>query len=160
MCRQLSFTTFSAGAFLSVICVEEDCDVIFLFLITATKPQSSLNHNLKSEPLVLTGDTPRLHRREMSVKQIIRGMICSAATPTMTRSHSRCPRGERLRMGLPHGHRKTTTLVAGLRMPGMVALMVLDGPINPVERLPWQAVEEGNWFEAYVIQVLVPELRP
>ena len=66
----------------------------------------------------------------------------------MTRSHGRCPKGERLRMGFPHGHRKTTTLVAGLRMTGMVAPMVLDGPIN------------GDWFEAYVSQVLVPELRP
>ena len=65
----------------------------------------------------------------------------------MTRSHGRCPRGERLRMGFPHGHRKTTTLVAGLRMTGMVAPMVLDGPIN------------GDWFEAYVTKVLVPELR-
>ncbi len=66
----------------------------------------------------------------------------------MTRSHGRCTRGERLRMGFPHGHRKTTTLVAALRMTGMVAPMVLDGPIN------------GDWFEAYVTQVLVPELRP
>ena len=48
--------------------------------------------------------------------------------------------------GFPHGHRKTTTLVAGLRMTGMVAPMVLDGPIN------------DDWFEAYVTQVLVPEL--
>ncbi|SCW76039.1 Transposase [Sphingobium faniae] len=66
----------------------------------------------------------------------------------MTRSHGRCAKGERLRMGFPHGHRKTTTLVAGLRMTGMIAPMVLDGPIN------------GDWFEAYVAQVLVPELRP
>lgn len=65
----------------------------------------------------------------------------------MTRSHGRCPKGERLRMGFPHGHRKTTTLVAGLRMTGMIAPMVLDGPIN------------GDWFEAYVGQVLVPELK-
>ena len=50
-------------------------------------------------------------------------------------------------MGVPHGHRKTTTLVAGLRMTGMVVPMVLDGPIH------------GEWFEAYVCQVLVPELR-
>jgi transposase len=28
------------------------------------------------------------------------------------------------------------------------------------ERLPWQAVEGGDWFEAYVTQVLVPELKP
>ena len=66
----------------------------------------------------------------------------------MTRSHGRCTRGERLRMGVPHGHRKTTTLVAGLRMTGMVAPMVLDGPAG------------GDWFEAYVTQVLVPDLRP
>lgn len=66
----------------------------------------------------------------------------------MARTHGRCPKGERLRMGFPHGHRKTTTLVAGLRMGGMVAPMVLDGPIN------------GDWFEAYVAQVLAPTLRP
>lgn len=50
-------------------------------------------------------------------------------------------------MGFPHGHRKTATLVAGSRMTGMVAPMVLDGPIN------------GDWFEAYFTKVLVPELR-
>ena len=66
----------------------------------------------------------------------------------MARSHGRCRRGERLRMGYPHGHRKTTTLVAGLRKTGMVAPMTLDGPIN------------GDWFEAYVRHVLVPALRP
>jgi hypothetical protein len=29
-----------------------------------------------------------------------------------------------------HGDRKTTTLVAGLRLTGMVAPMLPDGPIN------------------------------
>ena len=66
----------------------------------------------------------------------------------MARTHERSARGERLRMGFPHGHRKTTTLVAGLRLDGMLAPMVLDGPIN------------GDWFEAYVAQVLAPALRP
>ena len=51
-------------------------------------------------------------------------------------------------MGFPHGHRKTTTFVAGLRRSGMVAPMVLDGPIN------------GERFEAYVGQFLVPTLKP
>jgi transposase len=51
-------------------------------------------------------------------------------------------------MAVPHGHRKTTTLIAGLRLDGMVAPMVLDGPIN------------GDWFEAYVSQILLPTLRP
>lgn len=65
----------------------------------------------------------------------------------MARSHGRSPKGERLRMGVPHGHHKTTTLIAGLRLSGMVAPMVLDGPVN------------STWFEAYVGQILVPELR-
>ena len=43
---------------------------------------------------------------------------------------------------------KTTTFVAALRTSGMVAPMVLDGPIN------------GIAFQAYVDQVLVPELEP
>lgn len=66
----------------------------------------------------------------------------------MARTHGRCLKGERLRMGFPHGHRKTTTLVAGLRNTGMVAPLVIDGPIN------------GEWFEAYVGQVLAPTLTP
>ena len=66
----------------------------------------------------------------------------------MARIYGRAPRGQRLRMGLPHGQWKTTTFVAGLRLTGMVAPMALDGPIN------------GRAFQAYVDQVLAPELRP
>jgi len=69
------------------------------------------------------------------------------ASTKMARTHGRAPRGERLRSPVPHGHWKTTTYVAGLRKSGMVAQMVLDGPIN------------GAAFQAYVDQVLVPELR-
>jgi transposase len=36
------------------------------------------------------------------------------ASTNMARTHGRCPRGMRLRMAVPHGHWKTTTLVAGL----------------------------------------------
>lgn len=70
------------------------------------------------------------------------------ASTNMARTHGRALRGERLRAAIPHGHWKTTTFVAGLRNTGMVAPMVLDGPIN------------GIAFQAYVDQVLVPELRP
>lgn len=70
------------------------------------------------------------------------------ASTAMARTHGRAPRGERLRMGVPFGHWKTTTVVAGLRLSGIMAPMVLDGPINQ------QA------FEAYVSQILVPELTP
>jgi len=66
----------------------------------------------------------------------------------MARLRGRALKGERLRAAIPHGHWKTTTLVAGLRLTGMMAPMVLDGPIN------------GTAFRAYVEQVLVPELLP
>ena len=70
------------------------------------------------------------------------------ASTNMARTHGRALRGERLRAPIPHGHWLTTTFVAGLRNTGMVAPMVLDGPIN------------GSLFQDYVEQVLVPELRP
>ena len=66
----------------------------------------------------------------------------------MARTHGRAPRGQRLRAAIPHGHWKTTTFVAGLRTNGMVAPMVLDGPIN------------SEFSRAYVDQVLVPGLCP
>jgi transposase len=66
----------------------------------------------------------------------------------MARRYGRVPRGERLRAAVPHGHWKTTTVVAGLRSSGIVAPMALDGPVN------------GELFQAYVEQVLVPDLRP
>jgi transposase len=70
------------------------------------------------------------------------------ASTNMARKNGRAPRGERLRASVPHGHWKTTTFVAGLRLCGLTAPMVLDGPIN------------GVWFQAYVDQVLVPTLSP
>lgn len=70
------------------------------------------------------------------------------ASTNMARRYGRARRGERLRMSVPHGHWKTTTVVAGLRLSGLVAPFVLDGPINRAA------------FEVYVEKVLVPELRP
>ena len=52
------------------------------------------------------------------------------ASTNMARRYGRAPRGQRLRAGVPHGHWKTTTFVAGLRLTGLVAPFVLDGPIN------------------------------
>jgi transposase InsO family protein len=65
----------------------------------------------------------------------------------LAQCHGRCRRGEWLRMAFPYARCKTTTLVAGLRTTGMVAPVALDSLIS------------GGWFEAYVAQVLVPELR-
>ena len=66
----------------------------------------------------------------------------------MARNRGRAPRGERLRAPMPHGHWKTTTFVAGLRISGMTAPIALDGPINDAA------------FQAYLDQGLLPELRP
>ena len=70
----------------------------------------------------------------------------TGASTKMGRLYGRAPRGERLRASLPHGHWKTTTFVGGLRLTGMTAPMVLDGPMD------------GPWFLAYVEQILVPTL--
>jgi len=69
------------------------------------------------------------------------------ASTNMARRYGRSPKRERLRAAIPHGHWKTTTFVAGLRLEGLVAPFVFDGPINAVA------------FEAYVEQFLVPELK-
>lgn len=70
------------------------------------------------------------------------------SSTNMARTRGRAPRGERLRAAISHGHSKSTTFVAGLRKRGMVAPMVLDGPNN------------CSAFQAYVDQLLVPDLRP
>jgi transposase len=72
----------------------------------------------------------------------------TSASTKMARLYGRTLRGERCRAAVPHGHWKTTTVTAGLRLGGIAAPMVLDGPMN------------GVAFKAYVEQVLVPELAP
>lgn len=72
----------------------------------------------------------------------------TGATTKMARLRGRSKRGERCRAAVPHGHWKTTTFTAGLRLDGLSAPMVLDGPMN------------GVAFRAYVEQVLAPTLRP
>lgn len=66
----------------------------------------------------------------------------------MARLRGRALRGKRCRAPVPHGHWKTTTFTGALRLDGMTAPMVLDGPMN------------GAAFLAYVEQVLTPTLRP
>lgn len=66
----------------------------------------------------------------------------------MARLRGWAVKGQRCRAAVPHGHWKTTTFTAGLRMDGLTAPMLLDGPMH------------GRAFRAYVEQVLVPELRP
>ncbi len=72
----------------------------------------------------------------------------TGASTKMARLRGRARKGERCRAAIPHGHWKTTTFTAGLRLSGLAAPMLLDGPMN------------GDAFLAYVEQVLTPELEP
>ncbi len=64
----------------------------------------------------------------------------------MTRHYGRAPRGQRVVDAVPHGHWLTTTFLAGLRENGIVAPLVVDGPMR------------GEIFRAYVEQMLAPTL--
>ena len=55
----------------------------------------------------------------------------------MARKCGRSRRGRRLRAAIPHGHYKTVTLVAGLRLSGLVAQKAFDRPINAASFKEW-----------------------
>jgi transposase len=74
--------------------------------------------------------------------------MASGASTKMARLRGRAPRGARCRAAIPHGHWKTTTLVAALRLEGMTAPMVMDGAMN------------GEAFRAWVRHMLAPSLGP
>ena len=69
-------------------------------------------------------------------------------TTDLLRRYGRSPRGHRLHDHTPCGHWQTHTVVAGLRLNGLTAPAVFDGPIDKPS------------FLAYVEQVLVPTLQP
>jgi transposase len=66
----------------------------------------------------------------------------------MTRLRGRSERGQRLLAKVPHGHWKTTTLIAALDIAGVRCSMVIDGAVN------------AEAFETFVEKVLVPALKP
>ena len=61
----------------------------------------------------------------------------TSASTNMARKYGRCRRGRRLRAAVPHGHYKTVTLVAGLRLSGLVAQKAFDRPINAASFEEW-----------------------
>ena len=65
----------------------------------------------------------------------------------MVRHYGRSPCGKRLVASVPHGHWKTLTLVAALRVDRMTAPYTIDGAMD------------GPSFLAYVEQVLAPTLH-
>lgn len=58
------------------------------------------------------------------------------------------PRGKRYQASVPHGHRKTTTLVAALTTFGIAAPIIPDGAMD------------GDMLTAYVAHVLLKKLLP
>ena len=69
-------------------------------------------------------------------------------TTDLLRRYGRSPRGMRLHDHTPCSHWEAHTVIAALRIEGMTALAVFDGPLDAIS------------FRAYVEQVLVPTLRP
>jgi transposase len=68
-------------------------------------------------------------------------------TTDLLRRYGRSPRGSRLRDHTPCSHWETHTVIAALRLEGLSAPAVFDGPMD------------SPTFLAYVEQVLVPTLR-
>jgi hypothetical protein len=66
----------------------------------------------------------------------------------MARRYGRSPSRGRRVAAVPYGHWRTTTFVAGLEQSGVVAPLVLNGPMT------------GAAFCAYVEQFLAPTLDP
>jgi transposase len=72
----------------------------------------------------------------------------TSVNTNMVRLYGRCPCGVRLVDHVPFGKWETLTFVSALRRDGMVAPMLIEGPMN------------GELFLAYVEQCLVPTLKP
>lgn len=64
----------------------------------------------------------------------------------MARRCGRCPKGQRLFAKEPWGHWQTMTFTGALRLSGLTAPMLLDGPMD------------GAAFHVYVSQFLAPTL--
>lgn len=71
----------------------------------------------------------------------------TGASTKMARLRGRSPKGKRCRASVPHGHWKTTTLVAGLRLDGITAPGVIDGAMD------------GDLFTLYAEHFLAPTLN-
>jgi transposase len=93
----------------------------------------------------------RRHWRDWQPLRDVRQYIfldeCGVTTDLLRR-YGRSPRGTRLHDHTPCGKWQTHTVVAALRLEGLTAPGVFNGPIDT------------DTFGAYVDQILVPTLRP
>ena len=71
----------------------------------------------------------------------------SGVTTTLLRRYGRSLRGQRVADHTPQGRWRTSTFIAALRVTGLTAPGVLDGPMD------------GESFLAYVDQILAPTLH-
>jgi transposase len=72
----------------------------------------------------------------------------TGANTTMQRTHGYAPKGERVVAATPLREWQAVTFVGALTAEGLVAPWAMQGAMT------------GEWFLAYVEQVLVPSLRP
>jgi transposase len=99
-------------------------------------------------------DTPRVRRKRRAFRTTIAGLPVrrlvfvdeTGATTAMIRTYGRAPRGQRVKGSIP-GRWTTVTLIAGLRLAGVVAPLAFVGAVDTAT------------FEGYVKGALVPQLR-
>ena len=99
-------------------------------------------------------ESPRVQRQRKAFKKKVAAVDPdhlvfvdeSGANTGLTRTHGRAPRGERVKATAP-GAWKNVTLIAGMRMSGVVAPMAVPGAVD------------REVFQTYVQEALVPELQ-
>jgi transposase len=72
----------------------------------------------------------------------------SAAMTNMTRLRGRCDKSQRLVWPVPHGHWKVLTMIGAMTIKGVLTAVTVD------------AATDGEIFRRFVIDALVPTLKP
>jgi transposase len=99
-------------------------------------------------------DSPRVRRRRRAFRRAMAAVAPehqvfvdeTGANTAMTRTYGRAPRGRRVKGAVP-GRWTSVTLIAGLRLTGVVAPFAFEGAMD------------APTFRAYVEQILRPVLR-
>ena len=100
-------------------------------------------------------DSPRIRRKRRAFRRTMAGIDPehvvaideTGANTAMTRTYGRAPRGQRVKGSVP-GQWKSVTLIAGVRLSGIVAPMAFEGAMDTPT------------FQSYVEQILKPQLQP
>ncbi len=100
-------------------------------------------------------DAPRVRRQRRAFRRTMAGIDPehvvaideTGAHTAMTRTYGRAPRGQRVQGSVP-GRWESVTLIAGVRLSGIVAPMAFEGAMDTPT------------FQSYVEQILQPQLQP